>query len=112
MPFALMTDSSDKATLNVTDFDPHSGIDRDFDGFDLKGEIILDAKGKKLGKVLASQYNVGVAMIDLNKLNANGPNHAYKLSGYRAIMWQPTWLDMQLSAEKEEDGEGEPEDES
>jgi len=49
-----MTDSSDKATVNTSDFDPHAGLDRSFDGFNLKGEVILDSKGKKLGKVLAS----------------------------------------------------------
>merc|ERR1719446_1207279 len=70
LPFAIITSNAEKAILNVNDFDPHGGIDRDFDGFSLKGEVILDDKGKKLGKVLASQFNVGVAMIDLNKLNA------------------------------------------
>lgn len=88
-----------------------TGLDRDFDGLDLKGEVIVDENGKKLGKVLTSQFNVGVALIDLNRLNTNGPNHAYQLSGYRALLWQPTWLDMQLSAEKEEEeGEAEPEE--
>jgi hypothetical protein len=54
-----------------------TGLDRDFDGLDLKGEVIVDENGKKLGKVLTSQFNVGVALIDLNRLNTNGPNHAY-----------------------------------
>jgi len=49
-------------------------------------------------------------MIDLNKLNTNGPDHAYKLGGYRTLLWQPTWLDMQLSADdKEENDEPEAE---
>jgi len=48
-------------------------------------------------------------MIDLNKLNTNGPDHAYKLGGYRTLLWQPTWLDMQLSAEDKE-GDEEPDE--
>jgi len=54
LPFALMTDAKDKTTMHITDFDPHNDLDRNFDGMDLKGELIMDQKGKKLGKVLAS----------------------------------------------------------
>jgi hypothetical protein len=57
----------------------------------------MDAKGKKLGKVLSCEKNVGIALVDLNRLNTNGPNHEYKLMGdFRTYLWQPVWLDMAL----------------
>jgi hypothetical protein len=38
----------------------------------LKGEEIKDAKGKKLAKIIASEKNMGIALVDVNRLNKNG----------------------------------------
>ena len=46
-------------------------IDQGFD-LELKGTEIKDAKGKRLGRVIASNKNLGIAMVDLSRLNQNG----------------------------------------
>ena len=61
-------------------------IDQGFDE-ELKGKEIRDAKGKKLGKVLASRHNLGVALVDLGRLNMNGPKHEYSVEGMRSLLW-------------------------
>ena len=91
--FVLSDDTSMK--IDIEGFSPISHVDRGFD-INLKGENIIDTKGKKLGKVFAQQNNVGIALVDLARLNKNGPNHEYKLGDFRAYLWQPIWLDMQL----------------
>ena len=65
-------------------------VDDKFD-LDLKGEQIIDEKGKKLGKVLTNANNIGIAMVDLQRLNKNGSEHKYSLSDYRTFLWQPAW---------------------
>lgn len=45
---------------------------RKFD-LDLKGEEIRDSRGKKIGKVIASKYNAGAAMIDITKIKDDEP---------------------------------------
>ena len=62
LPFALNSTSS--IEINPADFNPLSMVDDKFD-LDLKGELIIDEKGKKLGKVLTSANNIGIAMVDL-----------------------------------------------
>ena len=54
---------------------------------DLRGENIVDEKGKKLGKVLANSTNMGVALVDLTKLSKNGSNHKYSVADHRAFLW-------------------------
>lgn len=82
--------------FDVENFTPASYIDSGFN-IDLKNQEIIDAKGKKLGKVISSEKNIGIALVDLNRLNNNGPNHEYKLmSDFRTYLWQPVWLDMAL----------------
>jgi hypothetical protein len=44
--------------------------DRSFD-INVVGEEIKDSKGKKVGKVIASQYNSGIMMVDIEKLSKN-----------------------------------------
>jgi len=61
MPFSV----SDSV---IDDIDPYKLVNHDFSG-ELTGQLILDVKGKKLGKVLASHYNMGVALVDLTKLD-------------------------------------------
>jgi hypothetical protein len=85
MPFALLT--SQAATVNVNDFTPLNTIDRKFSHEGMKGEVIVDEKGKKLGKVLSVMHNMGIALVDLNRLDTNGPNHEYTLGGHRAMFW-------------------------
>ena len=66
--------------LNANHFSPLEMVDTGFDE-NLASTEIKDAKGKKLGKVLASANNLGVALVDLARLNANGVNHEYTLEG-------------------------------
>ena len=43
-------------------------IDQGFD-IDLIGTEIKDGKGKRLGKVLAHRHNLGIALVDVMRLN-------------------------------------------
>mmetsp|Transcript_13914 Transcript_13914/g.18989 ORF Transcript_13914/g.18989 Transcript_13914/m.18989 type:complete len:94 (+) Transcript_13914:906-1187(+) len=72
-------------------------------GFDeaLKGMEIKDSKGRKLGKILASENNIGVALVDLARLNQNGANHEYTVEGQRTLLWQPVWMDVTLEGDQE-----------
>ena len=91
LPFAL--DSSPHISIDGLNFDPYVMHDKGFD-LELKGEPLLDEKGKKLGKVLTNADNMGVAMVDLVKLSKNGSNHKYSCAEHRAYLWQPAWLEM------------------
>ena len=54
--------------LSAQNFSPLEYVDQGFD-LDLKGTEIKDNKGKRLGKVIASNKNLGIAMVDLGRLN-------------------------------------------
>ena len=86
--------------LNMDDFSPLEMIDQGFD-LDLVGTEIKDSKGKRVGKVLTHRNNMGIALIDLMRLNSNGPNHEYNIDGLRSLMWQPVWMDVKLSGNAE-----------
>ena len=61
---------------------------------------------------MAQKKNVGLAMVDLNRLNTNGPNHTYSLMDHRTLLWQPIWLNVNLSkSKKKATDDGEEEDE-
>ena len=77
-------------------FSPLRMSNRKFD-LDLAGEEIKNDKGKRIGKVIASTYNAGTAMIDITKITDNSPSAVYKLSDYRVLIWQPAWLDLEIS---------------
>ena len=49
--------------------------------------MIKDSKGRRLAKVLANQNNLGIALVDLMRLNKNGPGHDYELEGFRTLLW-------------------------
>ena len=86
----------------MENFIPSSYIDIGFD-IKLKNEEIKDSKGKKLGKVISAEKNMGLALVDLNRLNLNGPNHEYRiLNDFRTFLWQPIWLDMALKLDNEQ----------
>lgn len=74
LPFLIDTlpDNEQKnESMTVNNFAPLKLIDREFTD-DLKGKEIKDGKGKRLGKVLANRNNLGIAMVDLMRLNSNG----------------------------------------
>ena len=77
LPYMVLADQTEM-NIHVESFNPIAHVDRSFN-LQSAGEIIYDGKGKKLGKVLGSRNNVGLALVDLTRLNANGPNHEYKL---------------------------------
>ena len=82
-----------KAEINIDNYSPLRLVNRKFD-IDLMNEEIRDSKGRKLGKVLGSQYNVGTALIDVTKLKDMMSNETFFLSDYRVLIWQPAWLDL------------------
>lgn len=46
---------------------------------------------------------MGVALVDLDRLNSNGANHEYKLlNDFRTYLWQPVWLDMAMRVQEDE----------
>ena len=70
----------------MENFSPLKLIDQGFD-VDLKGQEIKDSKGKSLGKIIASKNNLGVALVDLSRLNQNGPGHESNVDGQRSLLW-------------------------
>lgn len=83
MPFlidSLPQDDDSKLGLSVDNFSPMRLIDQGFD-LELKGTEIKDAKGKRLGRVIASNKNLGIAMVDLSRLNQNGAQQEFTLEG-------------------------------
>lgn len=50
-----------------------------------------------MGKVLAHRNNLGVALVDVMRLNANGVDHEYNIDGLRSLLWQPVWMNVKLS---------------
>lgn len=106
LPFMTLSDVGTK--IDIENFTPASYVDLGFN-VALKGEEIKDAKGKKLGKVISHQNNFGIALVDLARLNANGPNHEYSILGdFRTYLWQPVWLDASLKPEDQDNfSEGE-----
>ncbi|CDW76044.1 aminomethyl transferase [Stylonychia lemnae] len=89
LPFMLQT--NDRFVVNQNMFAPLRNKDDQFTE-DLTGLEIKDEKGGKIGKILASQYNAGVAMIDLLKLYNQKQNAKFFLNDRRVMLWQPTWL--------------------
>lgn len=92
------------AELNVDQYSPLRQVNRSFD-LQLNGEEIRDSKGKKFGKVLGSQYNVGTALIDVTKLKEDMSNETYHLSDYRILIWQPAWLELEISKDEDDSEE-------
>ena len=35
---------------------------------------------------------MGVALIDMEKLEKNGAKHKYSLAEHRVVMWEPLWM--------------------
>jgi ribosomal 30S subunit maturation factor RimM len=64
----MVNSDSSNIVIDYEGFNPASFADSGFN-IDLIGKEIVDAKGKKLGKVLASEKNMGIALVDLNRLN-------------------------------------------
>ena len=49
---------------------------------------------------------MGIALVDVNRLNKNGQNHEYRtLHDFRTYLWQPVWLDVALKTQDEIDEE-------
>ena len=87
----------------MKDFVPLENVDKSFD-LEIKGEQIFGKKGEdgklvKIGKVLASKHNIGIALIDLTKLDKLGSQVRIFLDDYKVMLWQPTWLDMVLNVD-------------
>ncbi len=73
-----MVCSDPNLEVDVQNFSPASFVDTDFN-IPLVGEEIKDSKGRRLGKVITANCNMGIALVDLSRLNKNGPNHEYRV---------------------------------
>lgn len=106
LPFALCSKGyePDKLNISAANFIPLSFVDRTFD-MDLKGENIMaslfsksgsdqEDDKMKLGKVMVNKHNLGIAMVDYQKMDEVGGNRVYWLDDYRVVLWQPLWLDI------------------
>ena len=84
-------DKQKKFEIDDLNFIQIHHVDKSFD-IDVKGEVIQgrgtgQKKDIKLGKVLRSKYNTGIALVDLTKLDKVGSNAEYILDDYRLILW-------------------------
>ena len=89
LPF--LVESNDRFTINPEMFSPLRNKDASYT-HDIIGQEIKDEKGGKIGKILAQQYNAGVAIIDLPRLYKQKQNALYYINDKKCIIWQPTWL--------------------
>ena len=46
----------------------------------------------KIGKMIVNHKNIGVALLDIEKIDSLGGNKAYFLDDFRLLTWQPSWL--------------------
>ena len=86
LPFAITENG-----YQFDDFNPFSLIDHSFTD-EIEGTQITNKKGKRLGKVITNHKNIGVAMVDLTKLDQNDFN-GYKLEDQKVVFWQPCWME-------------------
>ena len=47
--------------------------------------------------MLTHRNNLGVALVDVMRLNQNGPDQEYSIDGLRSLIWQPVWMHVKLS---------------
>lgn len=55
-----------------------------------------------LGKILTQRNNIGIAVVDITKVDKLGGNTKFNIGPYRALMWQPIWLDAVKSRKYQE----------
>ena len=90
LPFLIISkdqDQNSSLNLDLKDFVPLENVDKSFD-LEIKGEQIFGKKGEdgklvKIGKVLASKHNIGIALIDLTKLDKLGSQVRIFLDDYK-----------------------------
>lgn len=89
-----------KLEIDIHNFNALELIDRKFTT-KMKDLDIKDHKGLKVGKILASQYNAGAAVMEMQRLYKNGIDGKYFVDGdKRVLLWQPGWMQL-IEAEKE-----------
>lgn len=94
-------DDIQRLKIHVDDFSPLNMIDEGFDE-DLAGQEIKDSKGKRLGKILASRKNLGIAVVDLMKMGGqDGQRETFTVEGQRTLLWQPVWMNVALENDSE-----------
>ena len=49
---------------------------------------------------MTNTKNLGIAMVDINKIDELGSNKVYWLDDFRLFMWQPPWLDMEIKGRR------------
>lgn len=52
--------------------------------------------------MLVNHKNIGIALLDLDKMDKYGGNKAYFLDDFRVLTWQPTWLPIDHRKSKSE----------
>ena len=76
---------------------PLQHVDKNFDlgiiGEEIKAQKVVKKGDKekmteiKLGKVLAHKYNIGLALVDITKIDKLGKDAVYTLSDYKMMIW-------------------------
>ena len=67
MPFVINSvpkGADRRIIVDVDNFSPFNAIDKGFTQ-SVKDQTILDSRGKKLGKVIAQSYNMGIALANI-----------------------------------------------
>ena len=85
MPLTLYNSEFKQAVLNVPVV-----------GEDSAGNMV------PLGKVLTQINNIGIAMVDINKLDSLGGNAKYTIGSNRAVVWHPDWLEIEQRSQIDE----------
>jgi len=96
MPYLIVNNDF---KMNPENFSPLRLINNEFTGDlvdqEVEGHDTITGKVVKLGKIVSSQLNCGIALVDLSKVDKLGGNTRYSVgSSHRAIIWSPTWLDI------------------
>lgn len=83
----------EKGQVEAGNFAPLNHCNKDFK------DNLVDAEVKTenhviVGKVMAQQWNAGVAMINLPKLMQQTPETRYFVNNYPVLLWQSAWQRM------------------
>ena len=99
-----MVNTDPNFKINPEYFNAFRFVDKNFKQ-SLRDVDVKDSKGMKVGKILGSQFNVGTAVIDMQRLYKNGVDAKYYIDGEKqVILWQPTWMKLLEAQQMQEEG--------
>eukprot|EP00347_Sterkiella_histriomuscorum_P020088 403339151 len=97
-PFIVIKDPS----FNPEDFAPLKQFNPDFTSKLVDAEVQTEKK-VTVGKVLANQFNAGIAMMNLPKLLQQTPETRYFIQDKPVMLWQPAWQKIRKIDTSEQD---------